>query len=185
MPYLTPATPMSQARIMANKLPKKAPTPVWMISSPRLFPMGPRKKERYICAQAEHHEREGARTVMPLARRNRHQVGVFFVTLRDYVKLFHHISPRPLFIRDSPGLDSYFCNISPPSLAHAHFQPRYISAKRSAAFSNASIGMRTMPAPTCPTPGRLQATPVSRMGVVPVSTTLRMSMPVGVPRKLR
>ncbi len=36
---------------------------------------------------------------------------------------------------------------------------RYLSAKASAAFTKASIGMRTMPAPTWPLPGSLCAAP--------------------------
>ena len=39
------------------------------------------------------------------------------------------------------------------------------------------------PAPTMPTPGSLWAMPVLICGRMPVSTTLRTSMPGGVPRK--
>ncbi len=58
-----------------------------------------------------------------------------------------------------------------------------MAAKASRAFSKHAIGTAVSPAPIWPTPGRRQEMPVLITGVMPVFTTLRMSMPSGVPRK--
>ena len=51
------------------------------------------------------------------------------------------------------------------------------------AFTNASIGGPTSPAPIWPTPGSRWAMPVLTSGRMPVCTTSRQSIPGGVPRK--
>ena len=53
---------------------------------------------------------------------------------------------------------------------------------RAAAVKHAR-GARNTPAPICPPP--LPATPMSITGVIPVATTLWMSIPTGMPRKRR
>ena len=51
------------------------------------------------------------------------------------------------------------------------------------ALTYASIGTRTTPAPIWPMPASLCAIPVVTNGRIPVSTTLRTSMPQGAPAK--
>lgn len=51
------------------------------------------------------------------------------------------------------------------------------------AATKGSSGARTIPAPTCPIPACLCAMPVLISGWIPVSTTRRTSIPVGLPRK--
>ena len=63
---------------------------------------------------------------------------------------------------------------------HAHVTPS-LSANATSAASKQPSGARTMPAPTWPTPGSRCAMPVLIVGAKPVSTTSRMSMPVGTP----
>src|SRR3954447_979071 len=53
------------------------------------------------------------------------------------------------------------------------------------AVTKGSSGGRTTPPPMTPTPASRWAIPVSISGRTPVSTTLRTSMPTGVPRKPR
>src|SRR5215469_12725256 len=65
---------------------------------------------------------------------------------------------------------------------HAHSRPM-VSAKTTSASSKHLSGALTTPAPTCPTPGSRCAMPVLMVGTMPVSTTRRMSMPVGTPAK--
>src|SRR3990170_365035 len=65
------------------------------------------------------------------------------------------------------------------------FYSRYFSANATSACSKTASGGRTSPAPTWPTPGSRWAMPVLMRGRRPSSTTLRMSIPVGVPRKSR
>src|SRR5262249_34886963 len=65
---------------------------------------------------------------------------------------------------------------------HAHATPM-VSAKATSASSKHLSGALTTPAPTWPTPGSRWAMPVLMVGVTPVSTTRRMSMPVGTPAK--
>src|SRR5262249_41497140 len=65
---------------------------------------------------------------------------------------------------------------------HAHATPM-VSAKATSASSKHLSGALTTPAPTWPTPGSRWAMPVLMVGASPVSTTRRMSMPVGTPAK--
>src|SRR4029077_9731998 len=58
-----------------------------------------------------------------------------------------------------------------------------VSAKATSASSKHLSGAFTMPAPTWPTPGSRCAIPVLMVGASPVSTTRRISMPVGTPAK--
>src|SRR5262249_51000851 len=62
--------------------------------------------------------------------------------------------------------------------------PRRRPSSRSAPEKQA-IGALAMPAPTWPTPASRWAMPVLKMGGMPLSTTRRASMPVGVPAKPR
>src|SRR5262245_43921051 len=55
------------------------------------------------------------------------------------------------------------------------------AASASTACSKQARGARTTPAPICPVPGTLLAMPVLMSGVIPVSTTLRTSIPTGLP----
>src|SRR4029078_5159161 len=57
------------------------------------------------------------------------------------------------------------------------------SASARVAWKKQSRGARTTPAPTWPTPASLCAMPVLMTGAIPVSTTRRMSMPLGTPEK--
>src|SRR5262252_5810511 len=53
------------------------------------------------------------------------------------------------------------------------------------ASAKQASGALAMPAPTWPTPASRWAMPVLKMGAIPLSTTRRASMPVGVPAKPR
>src|SRR5262249_55928556 len=73
--------------------------------------------------------------------------------------------------------------ISPaPNLVedHTHATPM-VCAKATSACSKHLSGAFAIPAPTWPTPGSRWAIPVLMVGVTLVSTTRRMSMPVGTP----
>src|ERR1700682_6442152 len=59
------------------------------------------------------------------------------------------------------------------------------SARARTAPEKHSAGGVTRPAPIWPMPARFEAMPVLICGRIPVWTTSRMSMPVGVPRKFR
>ena len=61
-----------------------------------------------------------------------------------------------------------------------HAMPRRSAIPLSAA-SKQSSGALTTPAPTCPRPGSLCAMPVLIVGAMPLSTTRRISIPVGTP----
>src|SRR5262249_42167132 len=72
----------------------------------------------------------------------------------------------------------------PANLVEDHAHPTSIvSAKAMSACSKHLSGAFTMPAPTWPTPGWRWAIPVLMVGTRDVSTTRRMSMPVGTPAK--
>ena len=58
-----------------------------------------------------------------------------------------------------------------------------VSASARSAFWKASTGGCVMPAPIMPMPGSLCAMAVLMIGRMPVSMTLRTSMPVGTPMK--
>jgi hypothetical protein len=59
----------------------------------------------------------------------------------------------------------------------------YFTARASSAFTKQASGARTVPAPIWPTPGSREAMPVLMIGVIDVSTTLRISIPSGAPWK--
>src|SRR5262245_42490556 len=67
--------------------------------------------------------------------------------------------------------------------------PPYATPSESASATSAAlkhaIGARTMPAPIWPTPASRWAIPVVSTGRIPVSTTLRRSMPAGAAAKSR
>src|SRR4029077_12231509 len=65
---------------------------------------------------------------------------------------------------------------------HAHSTPMVSANATSASWKHLS-GAFTIPAPTWPTPGSRCAIPVLVVGASPVSTTSRISMPVGTPAK--
>src|ERR1700686_3577161 len=58
------------------------------------------------------------------------------------------------------------------------------AARARTAWEKHSIGGLTRPAPIWPTPARREAMPVLIWGRMPVWSTIRTSIPVGVPRKL-
>src|SRR5437867_4840605 len=64
------------------------------------------------------------------------------------------------------------------------FQGASCCASRDTACVKHASGARVTPAPICPTPASRCAMPVLMTGRIPVSTTLRASMPAGVPPKL-
>src|SRR5207244_3804673 len=66
-------------------------------------------------------------------------------------------------------------------VADDHHATPMLSANATSACSKHAIGALTTPAPTWPTPGWRWAMPVLMVGTMPVSTTRRMSMPVGTP----
>src|SRR5262249_16893003 len=68
---------------------------------------------------------------------------------------------------------------------HARRPPALDAPNASSAASKHPSGARTMPAPIWPVPGTLPAMPVLISGVIPVSTTLRISIPTGEPRPAR
>jgi len=59
----------------------------------------------------------------------------------------------------------------------------YFEEKRLTADSKHSLGARTVPAPIWPPPE--PAIPMSIIGKTPLSQTLKISIPVGVPRNFR
>ena len=64
---------------------------------------------------------------------------------------------------------------------HFHDTPNS-SANARNACTKQPMGAFTTPAPICPMPGSLWAIPVFMVGAMPVSTTRRISIPVGTPR---